>query len=199
MINRGSPGRRSYRALARDASCRAFVNGVSDFCLTFGANELVGVDGSPASEATVREVASREWPPESEVCVIAVNDPLTPTLIGHVIPTVARTIEESNHADRKWLDKTLAKSAELLQRSALKISTVIREENPKRVLAEAAEEWSADCIFVGSVGFSNRLERFVLGSVSASVAARAHCSVEVVRERKTKGGSHERHLDYSRN
>jgi len=35
--------------------------------------------------------------------------------------------------------------------------------------------------FVGSAGFSNRLERFVLGSVSAAVAARAHCSVEVVR------------------
>ena len=30
-------------------------------------------------------------------------------------------------------------------------------------------------------GFGNRLERFLLGSVSAAVAARAHCSVEVVR------------------
>jgi nucleotide-binding universal stress UspA family protein len=35
---------------------------------------------------------------------------------------------------------------------------------------------------VGSAGFSNRLERFVLGSVSAAVAARAHCSVEIVRK-----------------
>jgi len=41
--------------------------------------------------------------------------------------------------------------------------------------------FGGDCIFVGSAGFSNRLKRFVLGSVSAAVAARAHCSVEVVR------------------
>lgn len=41
---------------------------------------VVGVDGSPASAAAVREVASRRWPSKSEVRVIAVNDLLTPTL-----------------------------------------------------------------------------------------------------------------------
>ena len=34
-----------------------------------------------------------------------------------------------------------------------------------------------------STGFSNRLERFLLGSVSAAVANRAECSVEVVRNK----------------
>src|SRR6266511_4050918 len=43
-----------------------------------------------------------------------------------------------------------------------------------------AASWGADCIFVGARGLS-RFERFRLGSVSAATAARAHCSVEVVR------------------
>jgi nucleotide-binding universal stress UspA family protein len=80
----------------------------------------------------------------------------------------------------------------------LKVSTEILEGDPRRDLAKAAEEWSADCIFVGSVGFNSRFERFLLGSVSATVAARAHCSVEVVRQprasEKPDGQS-----DYSRN
>ena len=67
----------------------------------------------------------------------------------------------------------------------MKVSTESREGDPKCELVEAAEEWGADCIFVGSIGFGNPFERFVLGSVSAAVAARAHCSVEVFRPRKT--------------
>jgi nucleotide-binding universal stress UspA family protein len=161
---------------------------------------VVGLDGSPASEAAVNEVASRLWPVNSEVRIIAVNDPLTPTLIGHLIPPVATTIDESNRADREWLKKILESGSERLRQSQLKVSTEIREGNPKRSLAEAAERWAADCIFVGSVGFSNRFERFVLGSVSAAVAARAHCSVEVVRSCEPNGGNnHERRSEYSRN
>jgi len=161
---------------------------------------VVGVDGSPGSEAAVREVASRLWPLKSEVRVIAVNDPLTPTLIGQLIPPVAKIIEESNQADRQALDRVLAKSAEFLRPSELILSTEICEGNPKRALVRAAEAWGADCIFVGSLGFSNRFERFVLGSVSAAVAARAHCSVEVVRPGERNGGNnHERQSEYSRN
>jgi nucleotide-binding universal stress UspA family protein len=142
---------------------------------------IIGIDGSPASLDAVREVASRVWPPMSEVRVIAVNDPLTPTLIGQLVPPVRRIIEESNEADREWLQKILASAIGQLGTSGLTVSTQVREGDPKRELPNAAEEWGADCVFVGSSGFSNRFERFVLGSVSAAVAARACCSVEVVR------------------
>ena len=151
---------------------------------------VVGVDGSPVSAAAVRQVASRRWPINSEVRLIAVDDPLTPTFIGRFIPLVAKTIEESNQADREWLKKILENAAQELRESTLKASTEIREGDPKFVLVEAANEWGADCVFVGSVGFVNPFERFVLGSVSASVAARAHCSVEIVRPRKTNGDNH---------
>ena len=157
---------------------------------------VVGVDGSAASAEAVREVASRNWPAGSEVRIIAVTDPLTTTLLGSLIPPLGRIVEESNDEDRKWLTELLRKSTAELKDSTLKVSTEIAEGDPRRVLVEKAEASRADCIFVGSVGFNNRFERFVLGSVSASVAARAHCSVEVVRRPKNDG---DQKFDYSRN
>lgn len=143
---------------------------------------IVGIDGSPGSEEAVRAVAARTWPPNSEVKLIVVDDPLVPAIVGDIIPPLAETIEESNAEDRAWAEKMLAQSAAMLSRTEIKVTTEIRQGNPKKELPQAAEELDADCIFVGSAGFSNRLERFVLGSVSAAVAARAHCSVEVVRK-----------------
>jgi nucleotide-binding universal stress UspA family protein len=148
------------------------------------ARIVIGVDGSPASKAAVREVAARVWPLKSEVRVIAVKDPLTPTFIGQFIPPLVKTIEDSNQADREWLRTLLANYSQLLRPAEVKVSTEVLEGEPKRTLVDLAEKWGADSIFVGSTGFSNRLERLVLGSVSAAVAARAHCSVEVVRKQK---------------
>jgi nucleotide-binding universal stress UspA family protein len=148
---------------------------------------LIGTDGSPASKAAVREAASRTWPPKSEVLVVAVTDPLTPTLIGRVIPAVGKAVNESNAADNAWLGLILSDAAATLRSPDLKVATEICQGEPKRVLVDVAQKWRADSIFVGSIGFSNRLERFVLGSVSAAVAARAHCSVEVTKVQETLG------------
>lgn len=160
---------------------------------------VIGADGSSGSAAAISEVASRSWPSMSEVRLIAVNDPLTPTFVGQLIPPVGKAIEETNQAEREWLIKELQSSCDQLQLSGLRVSSEIREGDPKLALVEAAEAWGADCIFVGSIAFSNPFERFLLGSVSAAVAARAHCSVEVVRPRKNTGGNDERKFDYSRN
>ena len=161
---------------------------------------VIGMDGSPGSAAALSQVASRSWPSMSEVRLIAVNHPLTPTFVGRFIPPVGKVIEETNQAERDWLKKVLENSCDKLQQSGLKVSTEIREGDPKRALVEAAEAWGADCIFVGSIGFTNAFERFLLGSVSAAVAARAHCSVEVVRLPKSNGGNqHDHQSEYSRN
>ena len=142
---------------------------------------IAGLDGSPGSEAAVREIARRSWPKGSEVQLIVANDPLTPTLVGEFVPGLAKAIDESNSEDRTWIEKLLEDAARIVKPSGLAVSVKIWDGDPKRILVEAAEKWGADCIFVGSTGFSNRFERFLLGSISASVVARAHCSVEVVR------------------
>jgi nucleotide-binding universal stress UspA family protein len=143
---------------------------------------VVGTDGSPASDEALRAVAARKWPARSEVKVVLVDDPLAPEFLGKIIPPLGTMIEEDRQEERAWVEKISKRSLEILRSAGLKVSCVVREGDPKRELPKAAEEWGADCIFVGSAGFSNRLERFVLGSVSAAVAARSHCSVEVVRK-----------------
>jgi len=142
---------------------------------------IIGIDGSRGSEAAVHAVAARNWPLNSEVKLVAVDDPLLPAYVGKVIPPLTSIIEEDRQEELSWANKIVKRSVGLLADTQLKVTPVLREGDPKHELPRAAEEWGADCIFVGSAGFSNRLERFVLGSVSAAVAARAHCSVEVVR------------------
>jgi nucleotide-binding universal stress UspA family protein len=143
---------------------------------------VVGTDGSPASDLALKAVAGRNWPPQSEVMVVLVDDPLAPEFLGKLIPPLGETIEEDRREEKKWVEEISERSADLLRAAAIKVTCVVKEGDPKRELCKAAEEWGADCIFLGSTGFSNRFERFILGSVSAAVAARAHCSVEVVRK-----------------
>ena len=145
---------------------------------------IVGTDGSPASEEALRAVAARRWPAQSEVKVIAVDDPSAPEFLGKIIPPLGKIIDEDRRAERDWLKDIAKQSFDVLRPGVLKVTCDLREGDPKRELPKAAEEWGADCIFVGSAGFSNRFERFVLGSISAAVAARAHCSVEVVRKKR---------------
>src|SRR5688572_403085 len=67
-----------------------------------------------------------------------------------------------------------------LRRPGLSAVPSAREGDPKQVLLREAERFDTDCIFVGAKGHS-RVERFLIGSVSSAVVARARCSVEVVR------------------
>jgi nucleotide-binding universal stress UspA family protein len=143
---------------------------------------VIGVDGSDGSAGAVSAVAARRWPLGSETHVVVVEDSLTPTVQGRFIPPVADWVEESNKEDLHWVHETADKAVAELSATGLNVSSLVTEGDPKRMLIEEAEKWGADCIFVGSTGFSgSRLSRFLLGSVSSAVAARAHCSVEVVR------------------
>lgn len=148
----------------------------------FPVRIIVGTDGSEASEEALKAVAERNWPAGSEVKVVLVDDPLAPEFLGKMIPPLGEALAEDKLEEQVWVERIANRSRELLQASGIKVSWTVRFGDPKRELCKAAEEWGADSIFVGSAGFSNRFQRFVLGSISAAVAARAHCSVEVVRK-----------------
>ena len=72
-------------------------------------------------------------------------------------------------------------AAEALEATGFAVSRLVADGNPKQLLVEEAQRWRADCIFLGAQGLRGH-ERYLLGGVAAAVAARAHCSVEVVRQ-----------------
>lgn len=136
---------------------------------------LVGVDGSPGADAAVAAIAARTWPVGTEAVAVAVLDP------GMRAAAVLRV--GGRESDVREAVRGVAEAAAArLSAVGLAASATVGDGDPRRVLVEEAERWGADCVFVGARGL-RAIERFLLGSVSAAVAARAPCSVEVVRLR----------------
>ncbi|MGZ8520121.1 MAG: universal stress protein [Candidatus Binatia bacterium] len=146
---------------------------------------LIGVDGSPGAALAVTEVASRAWPPDTKAHLVAALD--------RAISTALDWTEEGFKDERAWLENIFATWTEKLHASGISVSEIVKEGDPKEVLVEEAERLRADCIFLGARGL-RRLERFLLGSVSTAVAARAQCSVEIVRPGKQRSHNIESRL-----
>lgn len=142
---------------------------------------LLGVDGSSHSALAISAVANRVWPPETQVSVVAVLDAKFWAVLANPGSSPWAWIGDVDEDGRSWATRAVESVAEELRSTGLVVTTLVEEGDPKRFLVEEAERWGADCIFVGAKGHSG-VERFLLGSVSAAVATRAHCSVEVVRQ-----------------
>ena len=147
---------------------------------------IIGFDGSEGAFAAVRAVAQREWSQGTRVHVVTASEPAVPSSIARFVPPICRTGEEVNVADRRLLEELGIEALEILKSSGVDATLHIRPGTPKQVLIEEAERQGADCIFVGASSRSRDLDRVPLGSTSSAVASRAHCSVEVVRERTNK-------------
>ena len=145
---------------------------------------VIGIDGSAAANAALDQIITRNWPDKSEITVVVVDEPLEPTVVGEFIPVVVDSVTESNAYEHRRAIKLAEAATKRLAKKGLRARALVKIGNPKRLLVEIAEEWRADCIFLGATGVTNRFERFLLGSVAGAVAARAHCSVEVVRRKR---------------
>lgn len=132
----------------------------------------IGMDGSAGASVALNAMATREWPKGTQARVIAVLD--------QMIVTSVEWVKEGDANEEVWVRRMVDASVERLEKAGLEVSSRIIYGDVKRVLVSEAEQWGADTIFVGARGL-RRIERFFLGSVSTAVAARAHCSVEVVR------------------
>ena len=148
---------------------------------------VLGIDGSTDSATAASAVAARQWPQGSELLVVGVVDLRMLTMVPGLAPTGTGLpgaspppVEPVTGELDAHLKRALENVATDLRRPGLTVTTKLLDGDPKRVLVEEAHAQNADCIFLGAKGHS-RIERMIIGSVSASVAARAHCSVEVVR------------------
>jgi nucleotide-binding universal stress UspA family protein len=113
-----------------------------------------------------------------------VNQPLELTYVGGMDPPLREAIDSVIQEEHDRSMRTVEAAVEKLEKAGLRAMGDVLEGEPKKVLVRVAEEWRADCVFVGATGLTNKFERFLLGSTAAAIAARAHCSVEIVRKRR---------------
>lgn len=141
---------------------------------------VIGVDGSPDARAAVRAMAARTWPDGSTVNLVAILDARLSTALAPSPPLLEEWMGAHDGEAQTWVYTMLDTFKAPLQAAGLTVTTVVQEGDPKWLLPALAERQQADCLVVGARGLS-RVDRFLLGSVSAAAAARAHCSVEVIR------------------
>ena len=79
----------------------------------------------------------------------------------------------------KERSKENLKEFDELNNDDLKITHVIREGSPAKVILEVAEEENIDLIVMGSSGKSG-FDRFIMGSVADKVVNSAKCAVLVI-------------------
>lgn len=162
------------------ASCSVRIARTRERSASAPTRIILGVDGSRSSNIAVDLLEQREWPPGTEVRVLTAVDPQLSMAIAYHFACQ----DHAGGGDNDDVVSTARHHAESivrrLKQSGLAASATVESGDPKRFLIDEARSWNADCIFVGAKGH-RRLERFLLGSVSAAVAARAGCTVEVVR------------------
>jgi nucleotide-binding universal stress UspA family protein len=141
---------------------------------------LVAVDGSPDSSTAVRAVASRTWPALTEFRVAAVIDPRLETAVAWPGAYADQWLAEEDMNVSEWVSRVVNHFAGKLRDAGLQVETSVSAGDPKPLLLKAAEDWEADCIFLGARGLQHG-ERLFLGTTASAIATRAHCSVEIVR------------------
>jgi len=139
---------------------------------------LLAVEASTCSQAAVKEVATHDWPPGSEVEVLTVVHSWVPQVFDPVF-FLSAAQEESLEEERRLAPRLVENTVQKIQKhpSHLQVTGRILEGPPEELIVKEAENWKADLIVVGCHGL---MHRFVLGSVSRAVAAHAPCPVDIV-------------------
>lgn len=145
---------------------------------------LLVTDGTEFSDFAIEKVLAMGLCNENEIKILSVVNfpvPIGFDPVGGI--TNYAEIEQTQHEEA---DKVVEKAAQKLRavKSDLQISTDVMVGSPESRIIEAAEEWRADLIVVGSHGY-NTWERLLLGSVSSAVVHHAPCSVLVARKPRT--------------
>jgi nucleotide-binding universal stress UspA family protein len=137
---------------------------------------VVGLDGSPGADLAVEAITHRSWPAGSKVLAVGAELELPTPRSAQMMGPLWQWIHEEHERMRRSLER----AKERCQSVGLSFSSHLKQGVPIEVICAEAKRVKSDCIFVGARSQS-RVDRFLLGSVSAAVASRAHCSVEVVR------------------
>jgi nucleotide-binding universal stress UspA family protein len=92
------------------------------------------------------------------------------------------TIQTLDDEAQSRAKEAVARAHEILREAHIETVTpeFLATGDARAVILNEAKDWGADLIVLGSHGYHG-IDRFMLGSVSESVAVLAHCSVEIIR------------------
>lgn len=141
---------------------------------------VIGYDGLPGGRLAVEAVLGRTWPANTKVRLVVVTDSAVLGSIGRFSPQMTNPQVEAKIAGQ-WAQTLAEAPLKRLSYAGLDAALWVESGCPKQVLVDVADSWDADSIFLGPHCLKNPVQQVTLGSVSAGVAARAACSVEVVR------------------
>lgn len=147
------------------------------------ARIVIGADGSRDCERAVREVSRRDWKPGTSVHLITVMEPSLTSSVMAVSSAVGKWVDAKDVDWQLWIHRMIRDFENQLKIKGLTVSSILKEGDPKRILPAEAQAWGADCIFLGALGLS-RAEGLRVGAVSESIAAKASCTIEIVRQKE---------------
>lgn len=145
---------------------------------------LIATDGSEYSRAAIEEgcrmFADGKTP---DVKVVSVFENIFP-VAGEPFAISADYYQQLEDDAQAQAEKFAADAAEFINENFPEISatTEVKKGSPERGIIEAAQEWQADLIIVGSHG-RGFWGRMMIGSVSDAVMHHAPCSVLIVRRK----------------
>src|SRR5918999_5429909 len=126
---------------------------------------LLAIDGSAVSDHAIDEVARRPWPAGSTVRILSVIQPYAPPATEIVL--AAATINDIRAQQAEAADRLTKTAGARIAASGLTVETAVSEGDARTAIVDAADDWKADLIVVGSHGRTG-LKRLVLGSVAQS-------------------------------
>jgi len=136
---------------------------------------LIGIEDSKVSEDVLRAIVTQFRTEHTEIRVLHVLQPVAPAP-PQMAPGYAPELEDQ----KKPAHELVERIAKELRSAGFKAETAVEIGDIRERIIDAAAEWGADLIVVGSHG-QRGIRRFLLGSVAEFVARHAKCSVEIVR------------------
>ena len=134
---------------------------------------LVPTDGSEFAEKAQRHALFLAKVSGAEIVAVSVteNNFVNGLPLDDEVYQLNQILNERSEENLKEFDK--------LNEDNIKITHVVREGSPAKVILEVAKEEDVDLIVMGSSGKSG-FDRFIMGSVADKVVNSAKCAVLVV-------------------
>lgn len=150
---------------------------------------LIAHDGSPSSDAALRDLARAGLPQVTDALVVSVADVFVPPKSQNGAPALPKELEESIARAHQELDRVVETARQIAQQASQTVQAMFPGWNvqfegvsgsPGWSIIQKAEEWGAALVVVGSRG-RGAASRLLLGSVSNQVLENARCSVRIGR------------------